>query len=133
MITQEQVNENRQKWFAVLRAPESSKAVGVLESRTDENSRCCLGHACHALGIARTVPNESAPEYVRYDSESKWLPPAARRALRINANGNFKRSIEINDTVLNSLSQVNDRTELSPAEIADVIEDQIRNDNFIYP
>ena len=55
MITQEQVDENRQKWLAVLRAPESSKAVGVLESRTDENSRCCLGHACHALGITRTV------------------------------------------------------------------------------
>ena len=131
MITQEQVDENRQKWLAVLRAPESSKAVGVLESRTYENSRCCLGHACHALGITRTVT--TGPEYVRYDSESKWLPPAARRALRINANGNFKKTIEVDDKVLNSLAQVNDRTELSPAEIADVIEDQIENDNFFYP
>ena len=129
MITQEQVDENRQKWLAVLRAPESKRASGILESRYEENARCCLGHACHALGISRTVP--SGPGYVHYDSESKWLPMNARRALMVNSNGYFKKSIIVDGRMFFSLAQLNDNTELSPQEIADVIEEQFENNNFL--
>ena len=130
MYTPEQIDENRQKWLSVLRAPESKKALGVLESSEDPNARCCLGHACHALGLKRTEPAGS--RYVHYDSKSQWLSKNARRALRIDSTGYFRKPIIINGKKLTNLSQVNDWTSLTPQEIADVIEDQFDNNNFVW-
>ena len=128
--TREQIDENRQKWLAVLRDPKSKKALGVLESSKDPNARCCLGHACHALGLKRTEPSES--RHVHYDSKSQWLPISARRALKINPVGRFGKNVIINGKELSNLCQVNDWTSLTPQEIADVIEDQFDNNNFVW-
>ena len=129
MYTKTQITENRQKWLAVLRDPESKKTRGVLESCTDPDARCCLGHACHALGITKTMP--LFPGYILYHSESQYLPMHARRALMVSRNGSFKKSIIIDNKELSNIAQVNDMTDLTPQEIADVIEDQFENNNFI--
>ena len=129
MYTKTQITENRKKWLTVLRDPESKKTRGVLESSEDENARCCLGHACHALGIPRIAPSDSG--YILYHSESKSLPMYARRALMVSRCGVFKNSIVIDNKEFNNIAQVNDMTALTPQEIADVIEDQFDNNNFV--
>ena len=131
MYTKEEINENRQKWLAVLRDPESKKVTSILESTGDPNARCCLGHACHALSLKRTMYDKS--RYVYYDYEFRQLPLRACEALEIDTNGSFKEPIVIKDHNFYGLTGVNDGTSLTPQEIADVIEDQFKNNNFCYP
>ena len=142
--TQEDIDENRRKWLAVLRDPKSSKNRGSLESYWDENSRCCLGHACHALDVEK---EESKPDSaVYYDGKDSILPKGARNALDIDHRGNFIEPVTIISVHPNSLTHryedyftaydlidVNDNTNLTPKEIADVIEEQFENDNFHFP
>ena len=142
--TQEQIDENRQKWLDQLRDPESKKARGMLEDSKDKNSRCCLGHACHALGIERDEDKKYSVIY--YDCEDTNLPFGARNALDIDGRGSFKEPVNITSVHHNSLTSVhedymtaydlidiNDETDLTPQEIADVIEDQFNTGNFYTP
>ena len=130
--TQEQIDENRRKWFGVLRDPESKKITNKLEDPEDTNARCCLGHACHALGIEREVEFDPRKEShsVCYDSSSIVLPDTVAYMLNITNVGDFKKTIYVKSIPVSNLTQANDDTNLTPAEIADLIEDQIKNDNF---
>ena len=127
--TQEQIDENRRKWFGVLRDPESKKAVNKLESYTDKNARCCLGHACHALGIERKVM-KFANGIIVYENKSDTLPFSVCNMLNIQNTGKFKKEVLVGDEPYWSLSRINDNTDLTPQEMADVIEDQFENDNL---
>ena len=129
-IFKKQIDRNRKKWLAVLRAPESKKHRAALEKPTDPNARCCLGHACHALDIKKSKESESG--YIYYDGELGILPKKAQKKLRVNPKGTFKNPVRINGIDLFDLVYVNDDTDLTPQEIADVIEDQFENDNFLY-
>ena len=126
-----QITENRQKWLAVLRDPESRKHVKSLEKFTDPNSRCCLGHACHALDIEKNKGSEFG--FIYYDGEAGILPKQAQKKLRVDAVGNFKKPIRINGIDSECLVELNDCRGLTPKEMADVIEDQFENHNFCYP
>ena len=136
---QEEINENRRKWLAQLRDPESKKHYGELENPLASNARCCLGHACHALDIDREL-QEDGEIFVAYGGCLGHLPKEAARKLDIEVTGYLKNSIEIQFCnskgrvqviKCHSLTDVNDSTSLTPKEISDVIEEQFEKDNFV--
>ena len=135
--TQKQIDEYRRIWLEQLRSPEAKQTRGKLELTVDPDHRCCLGHACHILGLPRVVKRETEwgeKELVFYGEggeENSWLPLEARQKLNISLKGNFKVPIEVDGTSVNSLSLVNDYTKLSLSEIADVIEKQFAADNLL--
>ena len=143
MYTQEEINENRRKWLDQLRDPEAGKTTEKLESSVKSNERCCLGHACHALGSDREA---CADGIVYYDGEEGILPRSVEQKLNITHRGDFKEPIIVKfmkredlpyglrpygtERQVSDLIEVNDFTELTPQQIADVIEDQFRTGNF---
>ena len=135
--TQEQIDEYRRIWLEQLRSPEAKQAKGKLEDVSAPDHRCCLGHACHILGLPRVVKRETewaAKELVFYGKdygESSWLPLEARQKLNISLKGSFKTDVKVGGISVNALSVINDYTKLSLSEIADVIEEQFKNNNFM--
>ena len=143
MYTQEEINENRRKWLDQLRDPQARKTTEKLESSVKPNERCCLGHACHALGSDREA---CADGIVYYDGEEGILPRSVEQKLNITHRGDFKEPIIVKfmkredlpyglrpygtERQVSDLIEVNDFTELTPQQIADVIEDQFRTGNF---
>ena len=69
---------------------------------------------------------------IMYGGEKRTLPKEICNILKINHLGCFKKGIKIGRYKRNfySISEVNDQTKLSPAQIADVIEAQFKADNF---
>ena len=125
---------NRQEavaaWLEQLRAPEPLKTTGQLEDIVNSNRRCCLGHACHALEMERGTGIKGS-----YGTEVSFLPKELCTLLGINKVGEFKNPIQLEDrgncNVYSSLVSVNDKSTLRPAQIADVIESEFLNDNFV--
>ena len=130
--TQKQIDNNRRKWLSQLRDPESKKETGQLESLDDSNTRCCLGHACHALGIKRLVESyaHEQEKVVTYDFQNTNLPYSACNMLNINVLGEFKKEVLVNGKYCQSLTEINDFTDLTPKEIADLIEEQFKENNL---
>ena len=132
--SEEEINEYRKKWLAQLRDPKSKKAIGKLEDLKNHNKRCCLGHACHALGVTRDI--DTYTDRVSYDERWGKLPESACRKLNIDRIGRLKNEIlapnrDSNNSYYGNLTMLNDETKLTPQEIADVIEEQFERDNFI--
>ena len=127
----------REQWLEQLRNPESEKVTGMLEDPHCENARCCLGHACYALGIER---EESVnQEYVYYDGEWEVLSGEVAEMLDITQNGNFVHDVNIADyfpeylpNKYMCLSDLNDRTSLKPQQIAVILEDQFAKGNMCH-
>ena len=141
--TKAQIDEYRAKWLAQLRSPEAKKTTLKLENPKKPNNRCCLGHACHALGIQREVlesKNTVNGWMVHYGEQASYLPDEASLKLAILCNGEFVNEIKIDhihsyyaNIEYKNLAQINDHTELTPAEIADIIEEQFKANNFKKP
>ena len=141
--TQKQINEYRAKWLAQLRSPKAKKTTLKLEDFKKPNKRCCLGHACHALGIKREVLESNyslGNSIVHYENEPTYLPEEAYEKLDITSEGRFVTPVELDHIhkyykgdVYKNLARINDHTALTPAEIADVIEEQFKANNFIRP
>ena len=135
--TQEQIDKYRAQWLAQLRSPEAKKTTGKLEDPDAPEKRCCLGHACHALGAKRTVERREAYEhrdtvfYGEKYGEASWLPLEVRQKLNISLKGSFRVPVPVDGITVNALSIVNDYTKLLPSEIADIIEAQFKADNFL--
>ena len=130
--------ENHKLWLAQLRHPDAGKFERALESSDNPNRRCCLGHACHALGIKmRPLKNCS---FTDYDGEHQVLSKSVQLMLGIDSLGSFKKRIPIDETRLtgnrhgigdmNDLTDINDCSDYLPHEIADIIEAQFAADNF---
>ena len=136
------INENRDLWLEQLHSPESEKAVSMLEDGEYENARCCLGHACYALGIEREVEQLSfggvLHTRVYYDHDHEVLSEDVAQMLDITPNGDFINAVDIAeyypDLVLYNeflcLSELNDRTELDPQQIAVILADQFVKRNM---
>ena len=136
--TAEEVKLNRQKWLETLRDPKSKKKVGILEDHCNENARCCLGHACHALGAKKYTAEHLGDDgevepVITYGGEWTILPEAIAEKLCITCNGEFKDPIRIEGFKggFDNLTDVNDDTKLTSVEIADVIEEQFALKNFL--
>ena len=135
--TQEQIDEYRAKWLAQLRSPEAKKTCSKLEDPEKPNHRCCLGHACYVLGLTRTVEEIQDDIFnydaVYYDNGYSYLPISACEMLDINPDGDFKEVINVTmnqKQFCKNLAELNDDTELQPAEIADIIEENFKANNF---
>lgn len=134
------VAENRRKWLEMLRRDDVEMTRHQLEDGGRPKARCCLGHACAALEIER----EEFEGRVFYGQDEDQcflvLPSSVARALDITTGGALrpgmgyacdadsgKVKVELSD-----LSQVNDyaRDDLTPAAIADFIEDAFRKGGF---
>ena len=122
-------------WLEVLRDPKSEKTQGRLEDPDNAKARCCLGHACHALGEERYVKTSGAgypsqaPYIVMYAGDAGVLSEGAASLLGIQPDGLLKES-DGGVKGMYTLVDLNDDTNLTPAEIADVIECLWQNDGF---
>ena len=133
------IHENRKKWLEQLRNPESTKAYRRLENWETPNERCCLGHACHALGIERVVRkdwSEMQAGYIRsvsYDEERSVLSNRVAEMLDITRMGLFRKPYPQDENavqVFTCLTDLNDQTDLEPQIIADIIEEMFIDDEL---
>jgi len=138
--TRKQIRENREMWIAFLRTPGLKKQVGVLEVG---EARCCLGHGCVALGVPETgkraasvkpYVNSSAKvrvvatKYGNISPEYTYAPKELMQAVGLHFNtgalaggGNFQFA----GRCFTSLSELNDKSDATPAQIADILEAHI--------
>ena len=130
--TQEQINEYRAKWLAQLRSPEAKQWTGELESRDEPNKRCCLGHACHALKAERSYTDDIVYYGWGQDMDSSTLPYSVAKKLNINNSGAMINSYVHGLDVYSGLTIINDSGVFSLSEIADIIEEGFKKNNF-YP
>ena len=135
--------EARQKWLAQLRLPESGKFRDSLENADCPSERCCLGHAAHAVG----APREVSDGIVDYDGFNQVLSGPLQHLFGISHDGTFSeaytgrelaeiigRPVPYRDfDVWGCLAGINDDTDLTPAEMASVIEHAFANDRFSSP
>ena len=133
------IHLNRKLWLKQLRNPESTKAYRRLENWESPNERCCLGHACHALGIERVVRqdwSEMQAGYicsVSYDEERSVLSNRVAEMLDITRMGQFRNSYRQDEDavqVFTCLTDLNDQTDLEPHQIADIIEEMFVEDKL---
>ena len=120
----------------VLRDPKSDKMKERLEDPNDPDRRCCLGHLCHAVGLPRILLHEGLVVYGHSHKSGNidgvLLPADLRELLRDEEGiGHFAKPIGINNSFFcSTLTDVNDFTELSSLEIADVIEREWESGNL---
>lgn len=125
--TRSEIREYRQKWIDVLIDPETKKADGTLDR--GNGARCCLGHACFALGIeSRKKPGLITPpidEYFQYrdgkDWESYYLPyvPTEMLGMWTHTGATAQRKpFPIGEyEEQKALADYNDMTKITPQEI----------------
>ena len=132
-------NSQLQDWFSVMRDPKSGKCKGRLQDVTNPNDRCCLGHLGFSMGVTTGIKVDKCDnEYVAYFYGGRTngivLPSALAKELDMTQCGDFVEVIEIGDAEYCSMSVINDETDLTMAEIADVIEAQFKAGNVTrYP
>lgn len=118
-------------WLERLRDPVSRKHQGGLGSIAYECFRCCLGHACDALGVERDKARE---DQLRWDDKvfytdgvktsSDVLPAEVAKLLDCTDVCMFSASYYDDGTEdeHENATSLNDDTWLSMPEIADILE-----------
>ena len=124
-----------QNWLGVMRDPKSGKCKDQLQDVTNSNDRCCLGHLGFSLDvIIETKLNDNREAFIVYRYGHDWpsssnLPRALAKELDMTQNGDFVKDVKIRGTRYACMSEVNDETDLTISEIADVIEAQFKANN----
>lgn len=124
-FTRSEILSHRQAWIDYLKRPETKKEKGRLESRTDSEARCCLGHACHIAGAERTVNQETATVF--YDGVETIAPSQVMKYFGLRASNGFvyhdgdfiHTFAEYN---FSSLASLNDHTDATPQEIGEYLQ-----------
>lgn len=122
--TKEEILAHRRKWIDYLKEPTTQKHVGSLESPTNSDSRCCLGHACHVL-IPDGRDSSSRNGLVYYDNQTSYAPLGVQIMLGLWSPAG---SLFMNDTInfhghqLVSLAGMNDTTNLTSQQIGEYLE-----------
>ena len=123
-------------WLNVMRDPESGKATGELEDATNPSERCCLGHLAYSMESDRRRNNIGPSVEYFYPGSASWsttyLPVSLAKELDMDKIGSFIKPITVDGIVkfngaiteFNSMSELNDDTDLTSAQIADIIEEQ---------
>lgn len=113
------------RWTEALRSGKYAKTVGFLHT---VNGWCCLGVLCDVAGLAgHKEVNEGAYSYF---GEIAQLPAQLAKHLDINENGGLHvpltfdkdRDGRADNEAHHSLANINDDTNYSFSQIADVIE-----------
>ena len=118
------------RWMKELKSPTAKKTRERLESLHNKNARCCLGHACAANKLERTLEKTCLKNRaVHYEGNSAQLPLSLCEKLNINHFGEFtsKGILEVEKIVgtrhtYTSLMDMNDNTKMSTKEIAELIQ-----------
>ena len=135
-------------WLAEMRKPETCKHKAELENFYNANEMCCLGHACKALKEPLDLLYTRGDGSVHVEGLTSELPDSVSRALGITNAGSirdgkvielekwmetkfdfdrFDRSVSSTGTLIS----LNDSTDLTIEQIADVIEYCYDNDFFM--
>ena len=69
-MNRDQILENRRKWIDYLKQPTTKKGVDRLSNSRNTEERCCLGHACHVIGIPYDRENNTFDSCWSYPPES---------------------------------------------------------------
>ena len=115
-------------WMKTLRDKKSGKAIGQLVDYFQPDNKCCLGHACSAAKLKPEI-DEDCSTY-SYNGEEVLMPKALCKKLNITKEGAFINNVDVNGKRFSDLAFLNDITSLTPAQIADVIEEQAKAKNF---
>ena len=140
--TSEEINENRQKWLDQLRNPEAGKHQRQIEDVANPSKRHVMGHACHVLGAERDTYEDKFVTYKdaedmqfynglgRSMTSAGILPYTVAEKLNITRHGRFNIELYRDRTFFRNLTLINDKSEMTLHEMADIIEKQFANDNF---
>ena len=120
-----------------MRDPKSAKHQGELQDAWNSKNRCCLGHLGYSMGATteHRPGGQGGHKSVHYSygdvvhSNMSVLPVALAKELDMTQCGDFVEVIEIEGADYCSMSSLNDSTNLTSAEIADVIEAQYKVGN----
>ena len=128
--------EKRQKWYDFLRVTGRQKTKRLLEDYRNPEARCFLGHACHIF-LSDTREVKTNPEginevwYGDGVKENNILPESLAVLLDITPSCQFRNPVYIgtNDygstvSYYDRVSDLNDFTDMSLADIADVLEEE---------
>lgn len=145
-FTKAEIEENRKNWIAYLRDPKRQKGKHALD--IGDGRRCCLGHYCYMTyekyGVKRAMHNVGTGLEAYYNGRETRLPPKLAASLDISDVGFFRHDVDLSGRAekprthvgdwgadkIDSLAALNDKTDLTPAEIADFIEKGFENDLF---
>ena len=130
--TQKQIDKYRARWLAQLRSLEAEQWTGELENYDKPNKRCCLGHACHVLQTKRKKI-DSLHKVIYgdgYDANGSTLPHSVAEKLNITNDGELIKCYVHGNDVYGALTIINDSGVFSLSEIADIIEEGFKKDNF---
>ena len=124
--TKDEIAANRAQWIKYLREPGREKYKFGLFDLNNRKAHCCLGHYCAMKGLPQAVRGA----YGEYDGACGILPKSLALSLDIDAVGSFKEPVVIGAGTFVALAEVNDDSDLTMAEISDVIEEQFNRDNL---
>ena len=126
VMTRDKILRNRQTWIDHLLNPDTKKTTAKLDRGNGE--RCCLGHACVALGIPSAVMGDE----ILYDGTSEVAPESLVRLVGlwgVNGEGSsigsdkhksyfdVSKTTSIKDKNIWGLTKLNDDTTATPQEI----------------
>lgn len=120
-----QQKAHRQLWIKELRETTKKQGKFALHNIL-EDSYCCLGIACEvAIANGVAVKKTDAGNSTEYDSRTGGLPESVRQWLGLDIDtGHFEKSLEIGDQLIGSLVSLNDNTDWTFKQIADLIESE---------
>lgn len=124
--TKSEILANRRAWINFLKRPDTIKGKQLLESTSNNEARCCLGHACHVL-IPETRNTNGGR--VVYGNITDWAyaPPLLVDKLGLyKANGEIPNGSQalanVTGATWNSLADYNDNTSITPQQIGEYLE-----------
>ena len=113
-------------WLKQLRDPSAKKAIRQLES-AKTGGRCCLGHACFVLLPPQSRETNQYDE-VLYDGYKALFPPSLAKLLNVTRGVKFVHPIVISkdgdEVEVISITGINDGTDYTLFQIADILEEQ---------
>lgn len=109
--TFDEVMANRRAWIDFLKEPGRESATGFLD--IGDGQRCCIGHACFALGMVGVSDDDN--NHISYDGQSTTAPHRLKVMLglassvgELLSNGTDHERALITDTKCSSLAGWND-------------------------
>ncbi len=117
----------RKLWAEALRSGKYKQGKGCLAYKEEDGEHhCCLGVACehHEEKLSIEINNSYSKTY---DSHSALLPKRVQKWLGTDSCGHL---IAYDDIFISSLSEVNDQTNRTFSEIADMVEGNLKDYSF---
>ena len=115
-----ELTENQKKWLDMARAPDMKKSKGCFQLPGAQKSCCIVG--CGIVALYGFEFKESLNFHSEYS-------PLAQLGLTKHAY--FENPIEVDGNTYLGLLSLNDGTDLTLPELADIAEENIRSGNLL--